>query len=278
MRQLAVLRSADAEVVGSSMDGLLPYTLPNNLRRQLVHLLKDYRPIFRRLRDYQQVITDPETGNEVWQLKPPKQYHGYLFGALIGEGSYAKEAIYKKTLQRAAVKIFKEQRLRKIPNGFEHVQTEREILSRLNHRNCIQMYQFFRIEEKEKMYMVLEYCVASLQEVVENFDNGRLPENWAQFFFRQLITGLEYLHSKGNDDVCTAARGTPKFQPPEVVSGLNAVFNGYPIDIWSAGVTLYNLVTGAYPFEGELIMRLFENIAEQPYLQPTIELSSELKT
>ncbi|CAJ0573069.1 unnamed protein product, partial [Mesorhabditis spiculigera] len=222
----------------------------------------------------------------------------------------SKGNVYKKTLQRGAVKNIQ---------GAKIAQDTEWIRARANRaRNTVtvespELYpDFFRIEEKEKMYMVLEYCVASLQEVVENFENGRLPENWAQFFFRQLITGLEYLPSKGvihkdikpanllisadgtlkitdfgvaeqlspfqNDDVCTVARGTPKFQPPEVVSGLNAVFNGYPIDIWSAGVTLYNLVTGAYPFEGELIMRLFENIAEQPYLQPTIELSSELKT
>ena len=38
------------------------------------------------------------------------------------------------------------------------------------------------------------------------------------------------------------------------------VFSGYKIDVWSCGMTLYNFTTGEYPFEGETIFKLFENI------------------
>lgn len=44
------------------------------------------------------------------------------------------------------------------------------------------------------------------------------------------------------EDWCTLSQGTPKFQPPEVVSGTEKRFRGRLIDIWASGVTLYNLV------------------------------------
>lgn len=40
------------------------------------------------------------------------------------------------------------------------------------------------------------------------------------------------------------------------------------MDIWSAGVTLYNITTGLYPFEGDNIYKLFENIGKGDYTIP----------
>lgn len=56
---------------------------------------------------------------EVFVEKRPKVLNGYLFGEAIGEGSYGKvkEVLEQNTLVRRAVKIIKEARLRKIPNG-----------------------------------------------------------------------------------------------------------------------------------------------------------------
>jgi serine/threonine protein kinase len=53
--------------------------------------------------------------------KPPKLVGDYLFGALLGEGSYGKvkECVNQRTLVRYAVKILKLSRLRKIPGGWQ---------------------------------------------------------------------------------------------------------------------------------------------------------------
>ena len=56
--------------------------------------------------------------------KRPKFLGSYLMGDILGEGSYSKvkEVLDTRTLQRRAVKIMQEKRLRKIPNGEQNVQ------------------------------------------------------------------------------------------------------------------------------------------------------------
>ena len=52
-----------------------------------------------------------------------KVVKNWLFGCVLGEGSYAKvkEVLHIHSLHRAAVKIIKKRRLRKIPNGESNV-------------------------------------------------------------------------------------------------------------------------------------------------------------
>ena len=43
--------------------------------------------------------------------------------------------------------------------------------------------------------------------------------------------------------------GSPAFQPPEVVSGEE--HSGPKTDLWAAGITLYYMLTGQTPFNGQ---------------------------
>jgi serine/threonine-protein kinase 11 len=78
------------------------------------------------------------------------------------------------------------------------------------------------------------------------------------------------------DDMITVSQGTPAFQPPEVANGVER-FPGFKVDIWSSGITLFNFVTGSYPFEGNTIFRLFENIGKGEFEVPRPEVDSVLE-
>lgn len=49
------------------------------------------------------------------------------------------------------------------------------------------------------------------------------------------------------------------------------------MDVWSSGVTLFNLISSDYPFDGDSLMKLFENITNLPVNWPTnVEISENL--
>ena len=85
--------------------------------------------------------------------------------------------------------------------------------------------------------------------------------------------------------MCRTSQGSPAFQPPEVANGWEE-FSGFKADIWATGVTLYvfvfpardvihlrlcarfNFVSGEYPFEGETVFKLLENIGKGDFAMP----------
>uniref|UniRef100_A0A182JB42 Serine/threonine-protein kinase STK11 n=1 Tax=Anopheles atroparvus TaxID=41427 RepID=A0A182JB42_ANOAO len=227
----------------------------------------------------------------------------YVMGDVLGEGSYGKvkEVLDSETLSRRAVKILTKRKLRRIPNGEQNVRREIKLLRKLQHRNVIELLDVLYNEQKQKMYLIMEYCVGGLQEMLDSVPEKRLPIHQAHDYFVQLLDGLEYLHGRGiihkdikpgnllltldhtlkisdfgvaealdifaPTDECTTGQGSPAFQPPEIANG-HEVFSGFKVDIWSTGVTLYNITTGLYPFEGDNIYKLLENIGKCEWTPP----------
>ncbi|XP_058056966.1 serine/threonine-protein kinase stk11 isoform X1 [Anopheles bellator] len=227
----------------------------------------------------------------------------YVMGEVLGEGSYGKvkEVLDSETLRRLAVKILTKRKLRRIPNGEQNVRREIKLLRKLQHCNVIKLLDVLYNEEKQKMYLIMEYCVGGLQEMLDSVRDKKLPMHQAHDYFVQLLDGLEYLHGRGiihkdikpgnllltldhtlkisdfgvaealdifaPTDECTTGQGSPAFQPPEIANG-HEVFSGFKVDIWSTGVTLYNITTGLYPFEGDNIYKLLENIGKCEWKPP----------
>lgn len=129
----------------------------------------------------------------------------YLFGDVIGQGSYAKvkECLDRRNLCRRAVKIMQRRRLRRTNHGEKMAATEIRILKKLNHPNIIKLYDFIRNDEKQKLYLFIDLCVVSLQEMLDLDEQQKqakiikaFPTWQAHGYFVQLISGLEYLQSK----------------------------------------------------------------------------------
>ncbi|UJR21557.1 hypothetical protein I4U23_024641 [Adineta vaga] len=254
-----------------------------------------------------QRVSSEDDFNFYAKRKRAKFIGAYLFGDVIGQGSYAKvkECLDRRNLCRRAVKIMQRRRLRKTPHGEKMAATEIRLLKKLNHQNIIKLYDFIRNDEKQKLYLFIDLCVVSLQEMLDSDEHQRdtraFPIWQAHGYFIQLIDGIEYLHSKfiihndikpGNllitiehqlkitdfgtaeqldmfsfDDTITRSQGTPAFQCPEIANGEDT-YSGFSIDIWSCGVTLYNIVTGCLPFEADNIYLLFQTIGKGVYTIP----------
>ncbi len=78
------------------------------------------------------------------------------------------------------MKILKRRKLRRIPNGETNVTREIHLLQKLNHPNVIRLVEVFSDEEKGKLYMVLDYCLAGLQYLLEIAPGKKFPEFQAQ--------------------------------------------------------------------------------------------------
>lgn len=146
-------------------------------------------------------------------------------------------------------------------------------------------------------YLVLEYVQGG-----ELFDylvqSGRLLEDEAIKYFRQIITALAYCHSfniyhrdlkpenilldenknikladfgmaalQPTGTMLKTACGSPHYAAPELIRGIE--YTGEKTDIWSCGIILFVLLTGFTPFESRDLNRLLKKIIDGNYAIPS---------
>ncbi len=174
----------------------------------------------------------------------------------------------------------------------------------LSHRNIVHVFDYN--QHQGLLYIVMEYLDGrSLDRVIPIRAGIPLPTRCG--LIRQLCEALDYAHRQGvihrdvkpsNCFVLQNGRlkvldfgiaasadqhpgqiklaGTPPYMAPELFSP----FPRYTekVDIWAAGVTLYQLVTGRLPFVGRSHPELRANIALQPFpaLDESLPLGKEL--
>ena len=222
-----------------------------------------------------------------------KEYNigNYLIKRTLGQGTFGKVklGIYLPSQEKVAIKILEKDRILEKDDEIR-VKREFDMLALFNNPNVILVAEIF--ESSDSYYSVMEYCEGGelFNYIVKN---RRLSEEEASFFYYQLITGLEYIHSlgivhrdlkpenllltkdhllkiidfglsnyfkEGQKELLVTPCGSPCYASPEMVAG--KTYNGFKIDIWSTGIILYAMLCGYLPFEDKDNERLFEKILE----------------
>jgi len=191
----------------------------------------------------------------------------------------------------------------------EDIRREVDIMRALNHPNLVKLYEVIDDKVSGKILMVVEFCEAgALVSPGQLTPERRMPEAIAHFYFRQMVSGIAYLHENNvihgdmkpenvllsgdatvkiadfgqsqvmscGEDILRRTLGTPAFLAPEICAGED--YRGRPADIWALGVSLYSFIYGELPFKGGSLLELYEDIADAAIqFPPNVAISMELQ-
>ncbi|PXF43722.1 Serine/threonine-protein kinase STK11 [Gracilariopsis chorda] len=228
----------------------------------------------------------------------------FLLGEKLGEGAFAvvREGIDQNTLRLVAIKVLDMRRIKKMRGGAAAVVREVRVQKRLKrHPNLIELIDVIRPKHSSKTYIVLELSNGCTVAQLADRNNGTLPHTQVANYAYQVLRGLHYMHGKGvvhrdikpanmmlnvngtlkisdfgvaefldeynqNDNVSRTS-GSPAFQAPEIARG-DADYSGMKVDVWALGISIFLLITGRIPFQGDNLVQLFENIGRGTFEMP----------
>ena len=190
---------------------------------------------------------------------------------------------------------------------------EMACLTRLCHKNLIRLNEIIDDPKSKKVYLVMNFCSGgTLAQKLEASKNG-LPEEEVREYFRSLISAIHYclvVHQishrdvkpenlmldeagqvylsdfgcseffKKDEDLSKATKGTYLFMAPEMFEGNKEkkIVKGHALDIWAAGVTLYNLLTNEHPYKVKSVFELMAKVKkEKPNIDGLGEGREDLK-
>ncbi|CAK9153035.1 unnamed protein product [Ilex paraguariensis] len=124
-----------------------------------------------------------------------KDIHGkYELGRLVGHGSFAK-VYHAKNLQTGesvAIKVVSKDKVIRV-GMTEQVKREISVMKKVNHPNIVRIYEV--MATKSKIYIAMEYARGG--ELFTKISKGHLREDVARNYFRQLISAVDFCHSRG---------------------------------------------------------------------------------
>lgn len=210
--------------------------------------------------------------------KPKAKISDFEIGRPIGSGTFGTIYLARAKNNHELIVSIKVSRRRKITkHRSEQLSEEIYHLNQLNHENIISFFDYFY--DRKKIYIVTEYgCCGDLYEELCNKFPYFFTEKESSKIISQVALAIKECHEnnivhrdiKPENLVWTIGRklklidfgwsttdknsilngvcGTLYCIPPEVLRG-----DSYDrsVDIWALGVLLYELVSGATPFEDE---------------------------
>ncbi|KAG8381905.1 hypothetical protein BUALT_Bualt05G0021400 [Buddleja alternifolia] len=222
----------------------------------------------------------------------------YEIGRLLGKGTFAKvfHGIHLATNQSVAIKVIKKDEVIKDEKMMEQIKREISIMRLVRHPNIVELKEV--MATKSKIYVVMEYVRGGA--LFSKVARGRLKEDAARRYFQQLISAVDFCHSRGvyhrdlkpenllidengdlkisdfglsalyehrsNDGLLHTQCGTPAYIAPEVLRMKG--YDGAKADLWSCGVVLYVLLAGFLPFVDESLMAMCRKISRADYEIP----------
>jgi RAC serine/threonine-protein kinase len=224
------------------------------------------------------------------QAPAPKEVNMEDFDLMkvIGKGSFGKVLLVKKrdTKKTYAMKILNKKAIIE-RNELEHTKTEKKILQKLVHPFLVNLYYSF--QTPEHVVFVMDY-VNGGELFFHLQKDRRFPEDRVKFYVAEIILGLEYLHANGvlyrdlkpenlllnseghicmtdfgiskegfqsDDDRTATFCGTPEYLAPEILEGSTY---GKPVDWWSLGPLMYEMLNGLPPFYSQDIQTMYSKI------------------
>ena len=219
----------------------------------------------------------------------------YKYGRLIGQGAFGKVNLGLNILtgRIVAVKSFDKNNSELTGDNMKKILYETDLMKKLNHPNITKILEMF---EDEKYFMIImEYINGgNLFSFVKK--RRKLSEKTAKFLFRQIILGIKYIHEQNivhrdiklenllidlnnNVKICDFGIGrkiknknqllhdqcgTLMYMAPEILlSSKEKGYEGFPVDIWSSGISLYIMLSGTLPFNYKNKKNTEENEEEE---------------
>ncbi|XP_028778257.1 CBL-interacting protein kinase 2-like [Neltuma alba] len=221
----------------------------------------------------------------------------YELGRLLGQGTFAKvyHARNLATGMSVAIKIIDKEKILKV-GMIDQIKREISVMRLVRHPHVVELYEV--MATKTKIYFVMEYAKGG--ELFHKVAKGKLKEDVARKYFQQLVSAVDYCHSRGvchrdlkpenllldengnlkvsdfglsalaetkhQDGLLHTTCGTPAYVAPEVINRKG--YDGSKADIWSCGVILYVLLAGYLPFHNSNLMEMYRKIGKGQYKFP----------
>jgi serine/threonine protein kinase len=236
-------------------------------------------------------------------LTPGTRVRDYEVVQMMDSGGMGEVYLARETLlnRKVAIKCLLQEHVQ-VEHFHQRFISEARIQAQLNHPNIVTLISFF--EEKGTNFMVLEFAEGITLEKLISV-TGPIHEQRALKIFRQILEALDYAHTHGvihrdikpsnimidtqHDDkvkvmdfgiarMVSASHitktgskmGSPRYMSPEQVLAIKDV--DHRTDIYSAGIVLYEMLSGRLPFrtDEDSDFMIYKAIVEQDLPDPRL--------